>query len=106
MHAGHGPDPCFYFMGAVEARPLRRIMGTDFEPVTVPTQSISIIQVNLNKAHAAHIELLNKINTLETYIALVTEPYCYKKKLCILPKGSNCLPQIKSGSSASLYNVK
>ena len=77
MHAGHGPDLCFYFISAVEARPLGWIMGTDCEPVIVPTQSISIIQVNLNKAHAAHVELLKKIKTLETYTALITEFYCY-----------------------------
>ena len=41
---------------------------------------VKVIQVNLNKAHGAQVELLNKINKLSTYIALVTEPYFYKKK--------------------------
>ena len=44
------------------------------------TTKIHAIQVNLNKAHGAQVELLNKINKLKSYIALVTEPYCYKKK--------------------------
>ena len=38
--------------------------------------SIPIIQCNLNKAHGAQIELLNKINKLTSYIAIITEPYC------------------------------
>ena len=45
----------------------------------IPTK-IQAIQVNLNKAHGAQVELLNKINKLKSYIAFVTEPYCYKKK--------------------------
>ena len=53
--------------------------------------NISVIQVNLNKAHGAQVELLNKINKLETYIAFITEPYCYKKKLSIPPKNSTIL---------------
>ena len=48
--------------------------GSLFESV-----EISVIQVNLNKAHGAQVELLNKINKLASYITLVTEPYCYKK---------------------------
>ena len=70
-------------------------------------QSISIIQVNLNKAHAAQVELLKKTNKLESYIALLTEPYCYKQKLCMTPRGSNCLPQIRSGHPrASIISSK
>ena len=46
----------------------------------IPTK-IQVIQVNLNKAHGAQVELLNKINKLKSYIAFVTEPYCYKKVL-------------------------
>ena len=60
-------------------------------------QTISILQINLNKAHAAHTELLRKINKLDSYIILVTEPFCYKKKLCMTPRGSNYLPQIRTG---------
>ena len=54
--------------------------------------SIKVIQVNLNKAHGAQVELLNKINRLNSYLALVTEPYCYKKTLSIPPKNSVILP--------------
>ena len=71
--------------------------GTAGQPLSAAAQTISVIQINLNKTHAAHRELLHKINSLESYIAFITEPFCYKKKLCILPKGSNCLPQIRSG---------
>ena len=72
-------------------------MGTDRESASLKHQNITVIQVNLNKTHAAHVELLNKINTTTTYIALITEPFCYKKKLCIIPRGSNYLPQIRTG---------
>ena len=71
--------------------------GTVGQPLSIANQTISVIQINLNKAHAAHRELLHKINSVDSYIALITEPFCYKKKLCIIPKGSNCLPQIRSG---------
>ena len=58
---------------------------------------ISVIQVNLNKAHAAQLELLRKINKLKSYIIFATEPYCYKRQLSMLPKNCNYLPQIKTG---------
>ena len=54
--------------------------------------NINVIQVNLNKAHAAQVELLNKINKLQSYIALITEPYCFKTRLSIPPKNSHVLP--------------
>ena len=59
----------------------------------IPTK-IQVIQVNLNKAHGAQVELLNKINKLKSYITFVTEPYCYKKTLSIPPKNSHVLPKI------------
>ena len=58
--------------------------------------NIPILQCNLNKAHGAQVELLNKINKLKTYIALVTEPYCYKYKLSIPPKKSVIIPNKKT----------
>ena len=58
---------------------------------------IEVIQANLNKAHAAQIELLNKINDTDSYIAFITEPSCYKRQLSMLPKNCNYLPQIKTG---------
>ena len=64
---------------------------------SVHKQSISFLQVNLNKAHAAQVEVLRKINKLKSYIALLTEPYCYKQKICMIPRNSNCLPQLRSG---------
>ena len=70
-------------MGAANAGRVGLSMGMDRDSAKVSTQVISVVQVNLNKAHAAHVELLNKINKMETYIALITEPFCYKKKLCI-----------------------
>ena len=71
-----------------------------------PTK-ISTIQVNLNKAHGAQVELLNKINKLKSYIALVTEPYCYKKSLSIPPKNSHVLPtNRKEHPRAAIFSSK
>ena len=49
-------------------------------------KEIKVIQINLNKAHAAQVELLNKINKIKSYIVLVTEPFCYKQKLSLPPR--------------------
>ena len=74
---------------------------------TLPNTEISIIQVNLNKAHSAQIELLNTINTQTSYIATITEPYCYKGKLSLLPINSQILPTQRTGSPrAALYASK
>ena len=40
-------------------------------------------------------ELLNKINRLKSYIAFVTEPYCYKKALVYLLKIAMSYPLIE-----------
>ena len=92
---GRGPNSCT--TGAANAGRVGRMVDMDPESATIRSQAILVVQVNLNKTHAAHVELLNKINKMETYIALITEPYCYKKRLCIIPKGSNYLPQLRSG---------
>ena len=97
--AGCGWVLCMHGAGAANASPVGAVGNGSHRPAktTVPKQTISIIQINLNKTHAAHTELLRKINKLESYIALITEPYCYKKKTCIIPKGCNYLPQIRGG---------
>ena len=72
----------------------------------MPTE-ISVIQVNLNKAHGAQVELLNKINKLKSYITFVTEPYCYKKSLSIPPKNSHVLPtNRKEHPRAAIFSSK
>ena len=63
----------------------------------VKSLNIPVIQCNLNKAHGAQVELLNKINKLESYIALITEPYCYKYKLSLPPKNSVIIPGKRTG---------
>ena len=63
---------------------------------TQPEKSnIKIIQLNLNKAHAAQVELLNKLNKIETFIVLATEPYCYKQKLSLRPKKATTIPNLR-----------
>ena len=72
-----------------------------------PKTEINIIQVNLNKAHSAQIELLNNINKQTSYIAQVSEPYCYKGKLSLLPSNSTILPTQRSGNPrAALHASK
>ena len=72
----------------------------------IPTD-MNIIQVNLNKAHGDQVELLNKINKLSSYIAFVTEPYCYKKTLSIPPKNSYILPtNRKEHPRAAIFSSK
>ena len=73
----------------------------------IVSTKINIIQVNLNKAHGAQVELLNKINKLGSYIAFVTEPYCYKKNLSIPPKNSYVLPtNRKEHPRAAIFSSK
>ena len=84
--------------GAADAVPLRRVGARRGHRTAIPSkQEISFIQVNLNKTRLAQTELLRKLNKQENYVALITEPYCYKQKLCILPRGDNYLPQNRSG---------
>ena len=74
---------------------------------TLPKTEINIIQVNLNKAHSAQIELLNTINKQTSYIAQITEPYCYKGKLSLLPTNSTIIPTQRTGNPrAALYASK
>ena len=76
------------------------------DDILIPTK-IQAIQVNLNKAHGAQVELLNKINRLKSYIAFVTEPYCYKKSLSIPPKNSHVLPtNRKEHPRAAIFSSK
>jgi ribonuclease HI len=49
--------------------------------------NIDVHQVNLNKCYLAQVEVANKIKTLENFIMLVQEPYCYKGRVCLTPQG-------------------
>ena len=60
-------------------------------------REIKVKQINLNKAHPAQVELLNKLNKLTSYIALVTEPFCYKQKLSLPPKHATVIPNRREG---------
>ena len=102
---GPGSVPYEHGAGTANPVPAGAVGGKNHGPDSLPKQTISIIQINLNKSHAAHTELLRKINKLESYIVLVTEPYCYKKKLCIIPKGCNYLPQNRGGHPRASISV-
>jgi ribonuclease HI len=50
-------------------------------------QEVEAHQVNLNKCYMAQVELGNKIKKLKEFIMLIQEPYCYKGRTCLIPKG-------------------
>ena len=52
---------------------------------------IDVQQVNLNKCYLAQVELGNKVSKLGTFIALVQEPYCYKTKVCLMPRATSVI---------------
>ena len=48
-------------------------------------ESISVLQLDMNKAYNAGIDLLGKINKAKCFLALLQEPYCYKGTLAAIP---------------------
>ena len=59
--------------------------------------NIDVIQLNLNKAHNAGIDLLGKINKSKCFLALIQEPYCYKGTLAAIPGRSDAIPSTNTG---------
>ena len=49
--------------------------------------TIEVYQVNLNKCYMAQVEIANKIGKDKAFLALIQEPYCYKSRPCLIPKG-------------------
>ena len=58
---------------------------------------IEVIQLNLNKAYNAGIDLLSKINKTKCFLALVQEPYCYKGTLAAIPGRADFIPSARTG---------
>ena len=75
--------------------PSNNIAAAGTSCTQVENNNIKILQLNLNKAHTAQVELLNKLNKLETYIVLASEPYCYKQKLSLRPKKAATIPNLR-----------
>ena len=58
---------------------------------------ITVLQLNLNKAYNAGIDLLGKINKTKCFLALLQEPYCYKGTLSAIPGRADFVPSSRSG---------
>ena len=53
--------------------------------------------MNLNKAAAAQHELVVELRNTEHFIALISEPYCFRQKLSGIPSTYNVLPCVREG---------
>ena len=60
-------------------------------------KKITVLQLNLNKAYNAGIDLLGKINKTKCFLALLQEPYCYKGMLSANPGRADFIPSSRSG---------
>ena len=58
---------------------------------------ITVVQLNLNKAYNAGIDLLGKINKTKCFLALLQEPYCYKGTLAAIPGRADFVPAVRTG---------
>ena len=68
---------------------------------------ITVIQLNLNKAYNAGIDLLGKINKTQCFLALLQEPYCYKGTLAAIPGRASYIPSSRTrGPRAAIYADK
>ena len=59
--------------------------------------NIDVIQLNLNKAYNAGIDLLGKIIKAKCFMALIQEPYSYKGTLTAIPGRSDAIPSTRTG---------
>ena len=58
---------------------------------------IMVMQLNLNKAYNAGIDLLAKINKTKCFLALLQEPYCYQGTLVAFPGRADFIPSARAG---------
>ena len=65
------------------------------------------MQLNLNKAYNAGIDLLGKLNKTGCFLALLQEPYCYKGTLAAIPGRADFIPSARTGGPrAAIYADK
>ena len=55
------------------------------------------MQLNLNEAYNAGIDLLGKINKAKCFLALLQEPCCYKGTLAAIPGRADFIPSARAG---------
>ena len=58
---------------------------------------IDVIQLNLNKAYNAGINLLGKTNKAKCFLALIQEQYFFKGNLAAIPWRSDAIPSKRTG---------
>ena len=58
---------------------------------------IRVMQLNLNKAYNAGIDLLCKINKTNCFLALLQAPYYYKGTLAAIPGRADFIPSARAG---------
>ena len=70
-------------------------------------EKISVIQLNLNKAYNAGIDLPGKINATKCFLALIQEPCCYKGTLAAIPGRASFIPLSRTeGPRAAIFADK
>ena len=73
----------------------------------MPDAEITVLQLNMNKAYHAGIDLLGKINKTSCFLALLQEPYCYKGILAAIPSRADYIPSARTGGPrAAIYADK
>ena len=72
--------------------------------LTMPEDKITVLQLNMNKAYNAGIDLMGKINKTSCFLALLQEPYCYKGTFAAIPGRADFIPSARTGGPrAAIY---
>ena len=58
---------------------------------------MEVFQVNLNKCRMAQIEINNRLKSINSCMALLQEPYCFKGRLSLLPQNISVFPSNRDG---------
>ena len=86
---------------------VRSLQMITFLPASMSNAEITVLQLNMNKAYNAGIDLLGKINKTSCFLALLQEPYCYKGTLAAIPSRADYIPTIRPGGPrAAIYADK
>ena len=81
--------------------------SASFTLVDFPKLLEDVLQLNLNKAYNAGIDLLGKLNKTGCFLALLQEPYCYKGTLAAIPGRADYIPSARTGGPrAAIYADK
>ena len=70
------------------------------------TLELKFLQLNLNRAELAQIELLQRLNKDKVAFVSIQEPYTYKNKLARKPVGFDCFPSNQTNRPRTALFVK